>query len=65
MAVNLANLLLSGGTLWQANYLHNKTIEKEEQLFKEEMDQMEKEHKKVCINSQIVKKYFLNCELYS
>jgi hypothetical protein len=49
MAINLANLLLSGGTLWQANYLHNKTMEKENQFFKEEMTHMEEEHKKVLV----------------
>lgn len=47
MAVNLANLLLSGGSLLQSKYQHEKTMEKEELLFKEEMAQMKDEHEKV------------------
>ena len=47
MAVNLANLLLSGGSLLQSKYQHDKTMEKEELLFKEEMAHMEEEHQKV------------------
>jgi hypothetical protein len=47
MAVNLANLLLSGGSLLQSKYQHEKTMEKEELLFKEEMAQMKDEHEQV------------------
>ena len=47
MAVNLANLLLSGGSILQSKYQHEKTMEKEELLFKEEMAQMKDEHEKV------------------
>ena len=59
MEVSLANLFLTGGTLLQANYQHNKTLETEELLFKEELAHMEEEHQKVLVLRTISKQVFL------
>lgn len=47
LPVNLANFIVSGGSLIQSKYQHQVNLENEEELFKKEMKQMEDEHKKV------------------